>query len=316
MLFQVLLLFLALVLLFFGAELALNAAEKIGEKLGLSPMIIGMLIIGLGTSLPEFFVSHLAMMKGDSGMALGNIVGSNVANTLLILGITSFLIPLRTDRADLKQFVLHFILYILLLFALSFSTFNFIGSSILLTFFLFFLFNLFLDRKKDLQREADEHIERPAATFELDKEQVISFIKLALGFYSLYFGGELLVDSGTEVCKMIGISTYVISAIFVAFGTSFPELVTSVIACKKGKDTDIIIGNILGSNIFNVAFVLGSLGFYKFKIEISFHYELIALFASAALLLFMSYRNARLNRILGSIFLLGYVYMVYYWVGK
>ena len=313
MYYHILLLIFALVLLYFGAELALNAAEKIGRRLGFSPMIIGMLIIGLGTSLPEFFVSHLALMKGDSGMALGNILGSNVANTLLILGVASFLVPLKTDRSDIKQYVLHFILYFLLLFSLSFETFNFLGSSILLAYFLFFLFNLFIERKKNVEKLKQDDANLRNSIIALDKEHIISFLKLALGFYSLYFGGELLVDSGKQVCLSLGVSTYVISAIFVAFGTSFPELVTSIIACKKKKDTDIIIGNILGSNIFNVAFVLGSLGFYQFKITQSFKYEMICLFVSAIFLLILSIRDSKLNRIFGAVFLLGYALMVRYW---
>ena len=126
--------------------------------------------------------------------------------------------------------------------------------------------------------------------------------------------GEILVSSGSKLALMMGISTYVISAVFVAFGTSFPELVTAMIACRKKKDTELIIGSIIGSNIFNVSFVLCSISLYDFKIQKDFTIEVISLIVVAIFLLILSFLKKNLERKSGSIFILTYFAIVYFWM--
>ena len=138
--------------------------------------------------------------------------------------------------------------------------------------------------------------------------------KLILGFALLYGGGELLVSSGTALGKIFGISSYIISAIFIAFGTSFPELVTALIACLKKKNTDLITGNIIGSNIFNVAFVLGGLGFYNVKIEQNFHVEMYLLGAAAIFLMLLALIKKNFGRPAGILFLASYGFVVFHWI--
>jgi cation:H+ antiporter len=135
-----------------------------------------------------------------------------------------------------------------------------------------------------------------------------------LGFLLLYGGGELLVSSGKELGLLLGVPAFVISAVFVAFGTSFPELVTAVVACIKKKDTDLITGNILGSNVFNVALILGSLSLYKLPLEEAYQWEVIALMGGTLVMVALGVTKLRLHRLFGALFLGVYGAMIFYWI--
>lgn len=308
MLLQVFLLVLAIVMLYYGAELALESAEKIGLYFGLSPLVIGLVIVGFGTSLPEFFVSQLATYRGESGIALGNIVGSNIANLFLILGASGLFETLYIQRQEIKiQFILHLVLTVLLTIVLFQAKLYIWCSLLLLGFFSFYMWDTFKQMSK----------QRHLTHFDSHDEKVqlhaMDFVKLLAGFVLLYGGGEVLVSSGTEIGKIAGISPYVISAVFVAFGTSFPELVTALLACYRKKNTDIITGNIIGSNIFNVSFVLMSLGVYDVSIDQSFNVEIGVLMFASVFLLALVYMKKNFARLSGAIFLSLYIGVVYYW---
>lgn len=308
MFIQALLLVLSIVILYYGAEITLNAAEKIGKALKLPSLVIGLVIVGFGTSLPELFVSHIACLNALPGMALGNIVGSNVANLFLIMGISGLMVPLKINSTSVKrQFLLHLGLTLLMGAVLLQSELYWYSAVVLLLFFVAYLYYTFVRMRK--------HHEG----IELDDDETpelgpIIFVKLLVGFGLLYLGGELLVRSGSTLGRLVGISEYVISAIFVAFGTSFPELVTSLLACYKKKHTDLITGNIIGSNIFNVAMILGSLGGYKVVIEQSFLPEFASLLFASIFLLAWSYANRVFFRFAGVLFLITYGVMIFYWI--
>lgn len=305
---QVLLLLLSFVLLYYGAEIALEQAEVIGKFLHLSPLVIGVLLVGFGTSLPEFFVSQLACFRGAHEIALGNIVGSNISNIFLILGISLLFVPIAIKSRDLlEQFGFHIVITILLIITLMRSSFDWISSFVLVMFFAIYLFFTFSRMRKEQkasgkEREKQIPMELKAPVF------------LITGFGLLYAGGELLVSSGKFVGAGLGMSEYVLSAIVVAFGTSFPELMTALIACKKKKDVNLIIGNIIGSNIFNIAFVLGSLGFYNFKIVTDFTMEFIVLFSVAVYFFIIRFLIERFNKVHGISFLGIYGGVVYWWI--
>jgi cation:H+ antiporter len=304
MLMQVGLLLLSIIGLYFGAEIALESAERIGRKWGLPSLVIGLVIIGFGTSLPELFVSQLACLNGESEIALGNIIGSNVANSFLILGISALITPLALANKGMRvQLIFHFFLHVFVGLILYFFGINQWSGIVLLGMFIFYLYYTLTHIGDDESKEEKE----------LPEVRKRHYFFLIFGFAMLYFSGELLVGSGSELGRLAGISTYVISAIFVAFGTSFPELVTAVLACKKKKDTDIIIGNIIGSNVFNLALVMGSISFYPLK-NSKFFIESIALILFSTLVLFLFKLNARLTKVLGSIFLLVYGGIVSYWI--
>ncbi len=314
MLIEVFLLLSSLVLLYIGAELALNSSEQIGLRLGLSPLAIGMVLVGMGTSLPELFVSHIATIQDSYQIALGNIIGSNIANTFFILAIASLIIPLKLEDKSLREnLIFHFILSLLIIFNFWFhQKLDIFSLSYLFLFFVIYLYFVYRDMKKEkvVEQVQEEQTENGKFT---DKTPVLTFFMLS-GFALLYSGGELLVSSGTLVCQYFGISEYVISVILVSIGTSLPELITSVVSALKGKHTDIVVGNIIGSNIFNVAFVLGSLGIYDITFEQPYLYEIAALITVSLFLLSMSYFKKTLNRLSGLVFLGIYAAFIYYWL--
>ena len=297
----------SLIVLYFGAEFALDGAEKVGKYFGLSPFVIGLVIVGFGTSLPEFFVSQISCWEGHPGMALGNIVGSNVANLFLIMGISGLLTELHLSKSEMKEQMLwHLGLTVLLIFVLSRSEFSLIPASFLGAFFLAYMGKTYRKMKKDKIFQEPDPDRGPLSW-------VIVF-KLLLGFIFLYVGGDLLVKSGSKLGQLLGISEYVISAIFVAFGTSLPELITALLACWKKKDTDLITGNIIGSNIFNVAFVLASLGGFNFQLQNGYRVEMLALLGAALFLLGLTWFKKNFSKLSGGFFVLVYGGIVYYWV--
>ncbi len=302
-----LLLLLAIIILYFGAEFTLDAAEKIGRILGLSPFVIGMLLVGFGTSLPEMFVGHIAALEGQVGIALGSLVGSNIANMCLILGLCSLITNLSLGgKQILKHLVIHLLLCLVLAYVLASKRLNLITAIPLLSIVFIYLVTIIGDVKR-----GDDSPDKEATS----KGKAFAIIlKLIIGFSMLYIGGELLVYSGTKVAIELGISEYIVSSILIAFGTSFPELVTALLAVFKKKDTNLIVGNIIGSNIFNCAFILGSLGIYDLGLEGSYFYEMLTLSACGILLCSLSVFHKNLNKVSGGLFLGLYFVMVGYWV--
>ncbi len=308
---QIIILLLAIVALYFGAEFALEAAEKIGIFFGLSPLVIGLVLIGFGTSLPEFFVSQLACLNGEPEIAMGNIVGSNIANLFLIMGFSGLLAPLYILSQDIRrQIFIHVLLTAILALIIVVIGINPLTTVLLGLFFGFYLWDTFRQMRKQRQLRSleDEPEEK------IEKLEVFVFGKLIVGFVLLYFGGEYLVKSGTEIGRISGIPAYVISAIFVAFGTSFPELVTALIASFKKKNTDLITGNIIGSNIFNVAFVMGSIGIYEVPIRQSYNIELGALAFASLFLVMLVMVKRNFHRFAGVVFLATYGAIIYHWI--
>ena len=306
MLIQVLILSASLFALYLGAELVLESGEKIGRHFKLSPLMVGLLLIGFGTSLPELFVGHLACLKGEAEIALGNIVGSNITNLFLIMGIAGLCSPLAIFRNEIKmQLWLHLAVTLLLTVLLFLIGMNLMGTVVSLSFFVFHLWVSARQMKKnavDLVSEDESQL------------KVMVLLKLLAGFILLYAGGEFLISSGVALANFLHISPYVISAIILALGTSLPELITALIACIKGKDTGLIIGNILGSNVFNVALVLGSISYYKFPVTVNLTVEVAALFFASFFMLALFGCKKNFGRIAGVIFLSGYGLMLTFWL--
>ena len=306
MLIQVLILMISIAALYLGAEWILEEAEKIGRSLNLSPLIIGLLLIGFGTSLPELFVAHLACLREESEVALGNIVGSNVANLFLIMGVAGLFSPLSFLEKDIKmQLLMHLIITALLTGVLFF-----IGIGPLSFFILAFFFCLYLWFTYSQMSGETQVINET----EVRKISVLEVSKLIFGLGLLYFGGKFLISSGSKLAIFVGISTYTVSAIFMALGTSFPELVTALIASFRKKDVNLITGNILGSNIFNVAFVMGGLGFYDISFDIDFRFEIASLWMAAIFLVILSLLKKNFVWVHGLVFLGIYTLMVCYWI--
>ena len=308
MVLSIVLIVVAIALLYFGAEFSLEASEKVGAHLGLSPLAIGMLLIGFGTSLPEFFVGHIAGSRGESGIALGSLVGSNIANLFLILGVSGFIAKLHTSGKSLKEHLfIHLLLCLTLFFVLTRAVLSLASTAplfVVLGLYLFFIF-------KDLKRS---HKKIENTELQDSKISAVLVLKMGIGFFFLYLGGELLVKGGVDLGAVVGVDSYIISSIFIAFGTSFPELVTAVMATLKKKDTDIVIGNIIGSNLFNCAFILGSLGIYEFQVSGSYFFELYALLGGGLFLVFLSAMKKELHRLSSVIFFSVYLGVVGHWL--
>ena len=301
MLLQVFYFLLSIIGLYYGAEISLDSSEKVGKSWRLSPLLIGMFIVGFGTSLPEFFVSQLACFRGVPAMAMGNIIGSNIANTFLILGVSSLIYPIGVEGRDInKQFIFHLVLTIIL------GCFLFLGQISMITALIMGLF-LVVYFYSNL-RSPSSKIE------EIPQVKITDYLKIIFGFSLLYGSGELLVYSGSRLGRNFGISEFAISAIFVAFGTSFPELVTALLASIKKKHSNIIIGNVIGSNIFNGAFVLGSIGFYDFKTESSFKSEIFALMIISISFLLLNSFKIRISKKFSLFFLSAYALFIYLWL--
>lgn len=239
-------------ILLLGGKLLVDGASSIAAKLGLSAGLIGLTVVAFGTSAPELLVSVNAALKGTSDIAIGNVIGSNIANISLVLGISAILFPIVLHINVLKLDYLFTLLSSSLFFILSYN--NVISRVEGLIFvILLVLVNLYIFKK--LKGTEPELTEEEAEL--LKKESTWKALGLiVLGIAGLYFGSDMFVDSAVEISRVFGVSERIIGVTVIAIGTSLPELTTSVIAAIN-KKTDIAIGNILGSNIMNVLGIIG-----------------------------------------------------------
>lgn len=251
-----------IVLIIAGANYLTEGASALARRFGVSPLVVGLTIVAFGTSTPELIVSLLSALKGNSDIAMGNVVGSNIFNVLVIGGITALVAPITVTRSTVRREIPLVILASLVLsvmaldrvFAGTGATENILSRSegiVLLCFFLIFLTYTFAIAKGD---PSDPHT-APAPTKHYPLWLLVIFIIGGLG--GLVLGGELFVDAASSIARTLGMSEGFIGLTIVAAGTSLPELATSVAAALK-KEPEIAVGNIVGSNIFNIFFILGT----------------------------------------------------------
>ena len=248
-----------LILLVLGGEGLVRGSSALAARFGVTPLLIGLTIVAFGTSSPELVVSLQAALKGNSDISLGNIIGSNIGNIGLILGISALIMPLKVQVQIIRKEIPFMILISVLIAALilTVDSFSFVHG---LIFFLMLITYLFFAIKNSKKEVITEEIIEEYTPQKLNAGLSIVFI--IAGLAGLIFGSDLFVKGAVEVAKIFGISDLVIGLTIVAIGTSLPELVTSVIAAIK-KETDIAIGNIVGSNIFNLLGILGITGMVK-----------------------------------------------------
>ena len=250
---QFILLVIGFVMLIKGADWFVEGASKIASKFGIPQIVIGLTIVAMGTSAPEAAVSIAAALKGSAEITIGNVVGSNIMNILLILGITSVIIPLSVKKNTLNieiPFVIA-VSAILAFLGLKDGSISRLDGVIMLLMFIAFLVYLFILSKKGIDTEADDVPELEAG------DTVLKMLFLIIiGGVLIVWGSDVTVDAATAIARSFGWSERLIGLTIVAFGTSLPELITSVMAGIKGK-SDIAVGNIVGSNIFNILFVVG-----------------------------------------------------------
>lgn len=311
MLLQILILIIGFIVLVKGADLFVDAASSLAENFGLSKMFIALTIVAFGTSAPELAVSISSMINGSGDIVLGNVVGSNILNILLILGVAGVIHALKVKNSTVKKelpivMLLSVLLSVIMCDKLiSKAKVNTITRSegiIIILFFLVFIYYLI-----STMRNKTEDMEESKPKFNIP----LSIIFTIVGIVCLVLGSHFVVDSASKIAKILHVSERMISLTIVALGTSLPELVTSVVATRKGE-YDIAIGNVVGSNIFNIGIVVGLPvaligGIKSFTIS---YVDLITMIVSCFLLFICSLKDYKISRKEGLIFLL--LFIVYY----
>ena len=295
---QIILLAVGFAMLVKGADWFVDGSSGIATKFKIPQLVIGLTIVAMGTSAPEAAVSITAALKGNADITVGNIVGSNILNILIILGLSAIITPLAVAKSTIKIETPFMILVTLFLLAIGYNTvIGFWEGILLLVLFIIYLGYLFLVAKKD-RTEDNEEIKEISVSKAL--------IWTAIGLFLIVFGSNVTVNAATKIAHILGLSERFIGLTIVALGTSLPELFTSVSAARKGN-ADIAIGNIVGSNIFNILFVIGvSAAIVPVPFATGFRFDTIVAVFAALLLLLCALKDGKLRRWSGVLMLLCY----------
>ena len=318
---QLLLLVLGFVMLVKGADLFVDGASGVATKFGIPQLVIGLTIVAMGTSAPEAAVSITAAFAGNADITIGNIVGSNILNILIILGISSLVYPLAVQKSTLTVDIPVVLFATAVLYLLGFDgKISRVDGIIMLVVFIAYLAYLFGVAKKEksaIDREKAGEITVNSQSDEVAAKD-ISLLKAILftliGLVLVVGGSNFVVNSATAIAKALGLSQRFIGLTIVALGTSLPELFTSVTAAMK-KNSDIAIGNIVGSNIFNILFIVGLSGVViPVPFAQAFRFDTIISGIAAAALLAFCLPKKKLPRFAGVIMLVCYaIYFVKIW---
>ncbi|MCC4722214.1 calcium/sodium antiporter [Salinicoccus sp. RF5] len=312
---EYILLIIGFVLLIKGADYFVEGASNIAVKLNVSPLLVGLTIVALGTSSPEATVAILAALEGSPGVVLGNVIGSNIVNITVVVGLTALIAPLtvqsETVRKEIPFAMLAAIVLMILMadVALQGAGANIINRGdgiIILLFFSVFLYYVFEMARKN----------RSSTVEKVDADTGESWLKNILftigGLIAIIIGGEMVVSSATEIALSLGMSEALVGLTIVAIGTSLPEIMTSVTAALKGKG-DMAIGNVVGSNIFNIFFVTGTASTVApIAAESKLFFDGWVMVGLTVLLLIFSRTHFKIGRREGAVLLLAYLaYLVY-----
>lgn len=301
MIIQLALLALGFMLLVKGADWFVDGAASIAVKLGVPQLVIGLTIVAMGTSAPEAAVSLTAAFHGNADITIGNVVGSNILNILIILGLAAVICPMKVARLTAFVDIPVTIVITLLLLLLGYDgTVSRLDAGILLLFFIAYLSYLFVMTKKGLI--VGESEEEGAKIQSVPKALLFTVVGLAL----IIVGSSFAVDAASAIATMLGLSERFIGLTIVALGTSLPELFTSVAAAIK-KNPDMAIGNIVGSNIFNILFIVGLSGLViPVPFVSAFRFDTLIATAATVLLFVLTLPTKRLGRVAGIIMLAAY----------
>ncbi|MEG0296438.1 MAG: calcium/sodium antiporter [Clostridium sp.] len=315
------LLLIGFVLLIKGADIFVDGAAATSKKLGIPAVIVGLTIVSLGTSAPELAVSTISSIQGSNELALGNVLGSNIFNTLVVLGASTIIMPLIIKKKAIKKDFIINIAVVGLLFFLTFDgiifgTSNEIGridGIILLTVCIVYTICLINQARKNstIQNESEEEKQ------ERNEIKIGSnVVKILIGVAGIVIGGNVVVTSATDIAVALGMSQKLVGLTIVAIGTSLPELVTSAVAAFKGEE-DIALGNILGSNIFNILLILGVASCItpiavQSALVVDFLFLIVATLVIAAIIYMSKGEEKKLSKFDGFLFVAMYIgYMVF-----
>lgn len=298
-----------LVLILLGANYLTDGASSLAKRFKISDLVIGLTVVAFGTSAPELAVSLSSAIKGSADIAIGNVVGSNMFNTLMIVGCTAFFAPIVVTRNTLLKEIPLCILASVALLAISndmlldkqpLDVVSRTDGFLLLLFFIIFMVYTFSIARQHGDEEAEEVKQIPLW---------LSFIYIIGGLAALIFGGNIFVDGATGIARSLGVSESVIGLTLVAGGTSLPELATSVVAALK-KNPEMAIGNVVGSNLFNIFLVLGaSATITPLNLIGITNFDLLSLVIASVILWFFGvfYKKRTITRVEGTILVVCYI---------
>lgn len=291
-----------------GADWFVEGASKIADRFGIPQLVIGLTIVAFGTSAPEAAVSITAALKGSADITIGNVIGSNIMNILIILGITAVIVPLSVQVSTLR-YEIPFVVLITIVLGVLGLTDGIVGRGdgvLLWAGMILFLLYLFRMAKKG------EVVTEEVAEADANDTLAKLLISVLVGMGLIVWGADISVKAATELARVFGMEERLIALTIVALGTSLPELITSVTAGIKGK-ADIAIGNIVGSNIFNILFVVGTTALIMpVAYDARFIVDTTVAVLAAAMLFFFVLRERKLKRLGGAVMLTAYAgYFVY-----
>ncbi len=303
-----------LVMILVGSDWLVDGASCVARRYGISEFVIGMTIVGIGTSMPELVSSVFSAVGRHGDMALGNVTGSNVCNVLLILGVTSLISPLGFTRDNIRKDIPFAVMVSLLLIVLLYNGFGLFGGAwgislldgvLLLLVFAFFMIDSFRSSKNRVENEVSD---------EKSMSMAKALLFVVLGLAGLVFGGRFFVDHTVNIAERFHVSEAFISITLMALGTSLPELATCVVAAMKGKN-QLALGNVIGSNVFNILLIIGvSAVISPFEIQRISTVDMVMALVPVLMLWLaaFTFKRYKLDRIEGGIFLLVYLGYIAY----
>ena len=308
------------ILLIKGADIVVDGSSSIAKRYGISTFVIGLTVVAFGTSAPEMVVSILASIKESSGIAMGSIIGSNISNTLLILGVSAIIAPLVVKRATVNKeipfsllavFAVAFLVNDALIDKIAPDGLTRVDGLVLILFFIIFIYYTF-----GITKEKENRLKKVARAVKGEElkeyNNIVAIGMIVLGLAGLVLGGRWIVNGGIEIAQFFGLSETLIGLTIVAIGTSLPELAASGVAAYRGK-TDLAVGNVVGSNIFNLLWVLGiSSTISTISFNSALNVDIAILVGITVLLLFLIYVGKRniLGRWEGIVLLSLYVFYI------
>ncbi len=311
MLLSTLLIIVGFALLIKGADFLVEGSSNVAKKFHIPEIIVGLTIVSIGTSMPELFVSSISAINKSSDMAIGNIIGSNLCNLLLILGLSTVIKPVKFQR-ETRLIEIPMCLAVTIIFMIFCNTSGIVSRAeaicLLVLLIAFIIYTIIMSKKGEQFDQENDKIDE-VKTEDKPISMVKSILFIILGIIGLKIGGDLTVENATNIARMFNLSEKIISLTILAIGTSLPELVTSVTAAIKGN-SDIAIGNIIGSNMFNILLIIGVTSLiYPLVYNFTYNIQMtILIIATIVLALFPAIPpKNEMNRFNGAIYLIMYV---------
>lgn len=302
-------------MLFAGAEGLVRGSSSLALRIGIAPLVVGLIVVSLGTSSPEFVISLKAALENNGNISLGNVVGSNIANIALILGVAALIKPMKVQAQVVRREIpiMIFVSLMLVLFLIDHELNRTEGIIFSIGIIIYSVISVYL-AKKENNKLIEEEFAEAISKKSLQTWLAVVFIIIGLGL--LIVGANIFLEAAVEIAKILGMSQAVIGLTIVAIGTSLPELVTSAVASIK-NEADIAIGNAVGSNVFNILLILGITAIIiPINAEEISYIDLGVMLIAAVIILPLSRTGFVLNRWEGALLLVGYMFYLYYLIQK